>query len=103
MTRPYVPTALRRDVIERAGFRCEYRRFPQAASLFAFEVQHIVAEKHGGTTTADNLALACPYCNRHKGTDLGSLDPETGDFTPFFTAGLLNSDERDQRWHFRAE
>ncbi len=31
-----------------------------------------------------NLALACPYCNRYKGTDLGSLDPETGQLTPFF-------------------
>ena len=28
--------------------------------------------------------LACPYCNRYKGTDLGSLDAETGALTPFF-------------------
>jgi hypothetical protein len=86
---------LRLDVIERAGGRCEYCRFPQDAALLAFEVEHIVAEKHGGTTTADNLALACPYCNRHKGTDLGSLDPETGDLTPLFNP-------RTQEWqqHF---
>jgi 8-oxo-dGTP pyrophosphatase MutT (NUDIX family) len=80
----HVPAALRREVAERAGFRCEYCRFPAAASLFAFEVEHIVAEKHGGPTTTDNLAFACPFCNRHKGTDLGSLDPETGLLTPFF-------------------
>jgi 5-methylcytosine-specific restriction endonuclease McrA len=47
-------------------------------------MEHVIAEKHGGTTTADNLALACPYCNRAKGSDLGSLDPETGQLTPFF-------------------
>ena len=57
MTRAYVPAALRRDVIARAGGRCEYCRFPQDASLLAFEVEHIVAEKHGGATTGDNLAL----------------------------------------------
>jgi hypothetical protein len=67
-------------------------------SFLAFEVEHIIAEKHGGATTADNLALACPYCNRFKGTDLGSLDPETGRLTPFFNP-------RTQRWddHFRLD
>jgi HNH endonuclease len=84
MTRAYIPTSLRRDVIQRARSRCEYCRFPQAASLLALEVEHIVAEKHGGATTADNLALACPYCNHNKGSDLGSVDPETGVLTPFF-------------------
>jgi len=64
----------------------------------AFEVEHIVAEKHGGVTTEDNLALACPYCNRFKGSDLGSLDPETGQLTPFFNP-------RTQKWsdHFRLD
>jgi hypothetical protein len=61
-------------------------------------VEHIVAEKHGGATNEDNLALACPYCNRFKGTDLGSIDPETGQLTPFFNP-------RTQQWeeHFRLE
>jgi hypothetical protein len=51
-----------------------------------------VAEKRGGATVARNLALACPYCNRHKGTDLGSLDPDTGALTPLFNP-------RTQDWH----
>jgi 5-methylcytosine-specific restriction endonuclease McrA len=42
---------------------------PQNAALFSFEMEHIIAEKHRGTTEAENLALACPYCNRAKGTD----------------------------------
>ena len=95
MTRAHISAALRRLVAERVGQRCEYCRFPQLVSFFAFEVEHIIAEKHGGATRANNLALACPYCNRHKGTDLGSLDPRTGQLTPFFNP-------RTQRWeeHF---
>jgi len=98
MSRTHVPAALRRAVLERAGGRCEYCSYPQALSFLAFEVEHIVAEKHGGATTADNLALACPYCNRFKGTDLGSLDPETHHLVPFY-------DPRRQQWteHFRLE
>lgn len=40
--------------------------------------------KHGGPTEFDNLAYACSFCNRQKGSDVGSLDPATGDFVRFF-------------------
>ena len=85
-------------VRERAGERCEYCLYPQEASFLAFEVEHIIAEKHGGATTENNLALACPYCNRFKGTDLGSLDPESGQLTPLFNP-------RPQQWteYFRLD
>ena len=98
MTPTYVPAALRRTVFERAAGRCEYCLYPQEMAFLAFEVEHIVAEKHGGPTASDNLALACPYCNRFKSTDLGSLDPETGQLTPFFNPWT-------QRWseHFRLD
>lgn len=59
-------------------------------------MEHIVAEKHGGMTEADNLALACPYCNRAKGTDIASLDPETDQLTSLFNP---RTDEwRDHFW-----
>lgn len=92
----HIAIQLRRLVIERAKNRCEYCRFPQALAMLAFEMEHIIAEKHGGKTSAENLALACPYCNRAKGTDLGSIDPETGLLTPFFNP-------RTQPWedHFK--
>ena len=92
----YVPAALRRLVVERAGNRCEYCLFPQAASLFALEIEHIIAEKHRGETIAENLALACPHCNRLKGSDLGSIDAENNRLTPLFHP-------RQQQWteHFR--
>jgi len=93
-----ISAALRQIVIARAGECCEYCRFPQAASFLTFEIEHIIAEKHGGTSVEANLALACPFCNRYKGSDLGSLDPESGLLTPFFHP-------RTQHWHehFRLE
>lgn len=94
----YVSAALRRMVTERAGGRCEYCLYPQQASFLTFEVEHIISEKHDGPTEPDNLALACPYCNSHKGTDLGSLDPEGGKLTPFF-----HPRRHDWASHFRVE
>ena len=80
----YIPVALRRQVIKRAGYRCEYCHFPQRVALLSFEMEHIISEKHGGITAFENLALACPHCNRAKGSDLGSLDPQTQQLIPFF-------------------
>ena len=84
MSRTHVPAVVRHVVLDRAEERCEYCRYPQAFSFLPFEIEHIIAEKHGGATTADNLALACSYCNRFKGTDLGSLAPETKRLVPLF-------------------
>ena len=54
------------------------------AILFAHEIDHIYAEKHGGETVLDNLCLACTDCNRHKGSNLCSLDPQTGEIVTLF-------------------
>jgi hypothetical protein len=67
--------ALERLVWERANGRCEYCQFPAEISLLPFQLDHIIAEKHGGPTTADNLALSCERCNSHKGPNIaGYLD-----------------------------
>ena len=50
-------------------------RFDEAT----FEIDHIVAEQHGGLTTLGNLALTCFSCNRRKGPNLGGIDPTTGE------------------------
>lgn len=76
--------ALRALVRRRAGDTCEYCRMPQAALLNLFQVEHVIAEQHGGPTRPDNLALACPHCNRHKGPNLAGLDPDTGQLTRLF-------------------
>lgn len=81
-TRP--TAALRRQVIERAGNCCEYCLLPQALAASTHQVDHVIAEKHGGETSLDNLALSCTVCNRRKGSDIGSRDPTTGHFVPLF-------------------
>jgi HNH endonuclease len=92
----YVSAALRRLVTERANEQCEYCLFPQSLSLFIFEMEHIIAEKHDGITESANLALSCPTCNRFKGSDLGSIDPETKQLTPFFHPRLQQWSEHFQ-------
>jgi hypothetical protein len=66
---------LRRLVWSRAEGLCEYCLIHADDTYFGCEVDHISSRKHGGPTEADNLALACFLCNRHKGSDIGSLLP----------------------------
>ena len=70
----YIPDKLRVLVYQRAAGRCEYCLIHNQDTYKQHEVDHIVAEKHGGVTDADNLCLSCFDCNRHKGSDLASLD-----------------------------
>jgi len=44
---------LERTVIRRAAGRCEYCHFPVLSSELPFHIDHIIAEKHGGTMSAD--------------------------------------------------
>jgi 5-methylcytosine-specific restriction endonuclease McrA len=88
--------ALQELVRHRALDACEYCRLPQSASPYVrFHIDHIVARQHGGQSEPDNLALACGYCNRHKGPNLASCDPTTGELVPLFNP-------RRDRWtdHF---
>jgi hypothetical protein len=80
----YISDMLRREVADRAHGRCEYCRLHEDDAYFTHEIDHIYAEKHGGATVEDNLCLACADCNRYKGSDLSSLDPETGAIEPLF-------------------
>ncbi len=74
----YISVALRNAVRERASFLCEYCLLLEAEAFFPFEPDHIIALKHDGLTEAANLANSCFECNRLKGTDVASVDPETG-------------------------
>ena len=84
MSHTHIPANLRRLVYERASGRCEYCQLSEHFSFALHQIDHIIAEKHGGATLADNLALSCILCNKHKGSDLASLDPLTGEITPLF-------------------
>lgn len=96
MSETHIPVALRREVIARARNRCEYCGIPDDVTLVSHEVDHVTAERHGGKTVRENLAYSCFRCNRLKGSDLTSIDPQTGKITRLF-------DPRSDKWrrHFR--
>jgi hypothetical protein len=82
-------------VYARAKGCCEYCRLPCSMLVVPCEIDHIIAIKHRGPTEADNLALACFYCNSAKGPNIAGRDPESGRLTRLF-------DPRGDRWleHF---
>jgi hypothetical protein len=84
MSRTHVPAELRRLVALRAEGRCEYCLIHEDDSFYGCEVDHIISEKHGGLTIPENLAYCCLFCNRCKGSDLGSLTRATGHLVRFF-------------------
>ncbi len=86
---------MRQQVRRRAGGRCEYCLIHEDDSYVSYQIDHILARKHGGTTILNNLAFACVLCNRHKGSDVAAPDPGTGEIVPLFHP-------RRQRWqeHF---
>lgn len=63
-----------------------------------FHIDHVLAEQHGGETTAENLAYACSICNSHKGTNFAGVDPATRKKTRLFNP-------RRDRWrhHLRLD
>lgn len=95
MKQARILASLRREVRERAGERCEYCLLAESQAFFPHEPDHLIALKHGGRTTSANLALACFDCNRFKGSNIGSIDPVSGELVMLFNP-------RTQRWseHF---
>ncbi len=79
-----VSAALRRLVAERANFLCEYCLIHEEDTFFGCQVDHIISIKHGGLSEPENLAYACPFCNRSKGSDIGSIVAGTGSLCRFF-------------------
>ncbi|MGZ3493056.1 MAG: HNH endonuclease, partial [Gemmatimonadaceae bacterium] len=49
-----------------------------------FQVDHIIAEQHGGSETLFNLAWSCLRCNKHKGPNIAGIDPVTKRMTALF-------------------
>lgn len=92
MSESSLPATIRRHVRERASGRCEYCLLAEADAFFPHETDHIVAIKHGGASTQDNLAYACFDCNRFKGSDIASRDTVSGELVPLFHP-------RTHQWH----
>jgi len=80
----HIPAILRRLVINRAKGRCEYCLIHESDTFFGCEIEHIISQKHQGITNESNLALACVFCNRYKGSDIGSISQATAQFCRLF-------------------
>src|SRR5438034_2083618 len=92
----HVTPETRQIVASRANYVCEYCLIAEEDAYFRFQVEHIISRKHGGSSEIDNLALACVFCNRYKGSDIASLIPARNELIRFY-------DPRSDRWreHFR--
>src|SRR5262245_21703044 len=95
MSVTYITAELRRLVVTRSEEICEYCLIAEADTFYGCETDHIISEKHGGKTVAENLAFACVSCNQAKGSDVGSIHWESGEIIRFFNP-------RNDRWaeHF---
>ncbi len=69
---------------ERAMNRCEYCRMHQSMQVATFHIEHVIPLAAGGTSSPDNLALACPTCNLHKSQRINASDPQTSKIVPLF-------------------
>ena len=94
----YISEDLREMVATRAMHLCEYCLIHEDDTNYGCQVDHIVSVKHGGATESENLAYACVFCNRHKGSDVGSILPATEEFMRFFNP-------RTDKWyeHFKLD
>lgn len=88
--------SLRSRVAERAGFRCEYCGLPGDLSSVPFQLDHVIAEKHAGAKSFQNLAWACLHCNSFKGPNLAGRDQRTSEIVRLF-----NPRRDDWEQHFR--
>lgn len=68
--------------------RCEYCLYPEAYSAFRHQVDHIISRKHGGSSSPENLARCCAFCNRYKGSDIAAIDMRTGEIVRLFPSSI---------------
>ena len=79
-------------VRQRAKYCCEYCVAQERLSPDPFSSEHILPLAKGGTSDAENLALACQRCNNLKHTFTHALDPISGALVPLYNPRIDN-------WH----
>lgn len=84
MSDPRVPGPVKTQVSERAGHCCKYCRSQARFAMQAFSIEHIEPHSQEGSSTIDNLALACQGCNNHKYTKTRASDAISGEQVPLF-------------------
>jgi 5-methylcytosine-specific restriction endonuclease McrA len=89
---------MQQQVHARAHGVCEYCHLPDTLTTLPFQIDHIIAEKHGGATALANLAYSCLHCNTFKGPNIAGVSQEAGEVVRLFHP-------RQDRWqeHFAWE
>jgi len=60
-----IPLNLRRQIIERDGYRCVY--CDEDLTNAEIHLDHVIPESKGGLTSYNNLQVTCRKCNLSKG------------------------------------
>jgi hypothetical protein len=96
VSKTYIPVALRRLVEERASSCCEFCLLPaDLAFLLSHEVDHVIAEKHGGETV-EFWPSAGWLCRLSQGSICSPPGPRASHFVPNqrrVAEALLGSDD----------
>ena len=91
-----ISKSLRQQVINEAGYRCEYCRTSSRLTGMPLVMDHILPSSLGGNDERENLAACCYRCNEFKGSKIKANDPVTNESISLFNPRL-------QRWldHFQ--
>ncbi len=76
--------SLRELIAARDRGRCVYCLTAEANCGLRLHVDHILPVARGGSSTVDNLCLACFSCNVYKGARQTGIDPDFGDAVSLF-------------------
>jgi HNH endonuclease len=79
-----IPDHLRQQIIEAAGYRCEYCKTSSRLTGTPLIMEHIFPRTLGGADDRNNLAASCYRCNEFKGAKTHATDPLTGQLVALF-------------------
>ena len=80
-------------VRETSKNRCGYCLTPQILTSHKLEIEHIFPISKGGTSTGENLCLACRHCNLYKSSKIYELDAITAKRVRLFNPNQQNWSE----------
>jgi len=73
----YVSKTTRAKVAAAAHYRCEYCQTAQEISGAPMNIEHIIPLARSGSSRANNLCLACAWCNSYKWAKTSGIDPQS--------------------------
>lgn len=91
-----IPKSVRQQVINEAGYKCEYCRTSSRLIGMPLVMDHILPSSLGGSDERENLSACCYRCNEFKGAKTTANEPVNNESVSLFNP-------RQQRWlyHFQ--